>query len=350
MRSEMGELLEEAAQGAPPLRHDAESVLQVGRRRQRRRHAGWAIAAVVAVTAAIGVPQIARRGPSHPVTPPPTPVVITTPVKGALLPFVTRFQGYETVGFRVTDPEMVSTSWNLASVSLAASSRKNDWMKLLVYEPGTDPVARYPGAKIIAVAPINGRRAFFLQPAGASDRDRSLFWEYAEGLFARLMRAQPETSDLDMQKVADGFRLSPEKPVKVPLRVGHVPPDYRLVAVSGPLQNLTFEHVDRAAARMATPDRDYDNRYTGTSHRSLSIRLMRVPTGADPDPDRVTCKSDTCFRSVAGGRYRLLVGGGHGLEDDRRVLESITMADLDDPAGWIPVNEAVPESVQLRVP
>ncbi|GAB2614007.1 hypothetical protein Aab01nite_70470 [Paractinoplanes abujensis] len=349
MRSDMGELLDEAARGAPPLRHDADSVLRAGRGRKRRRNASWAIAAVVAVTAAIGVPQLARREQAHPVTPAPVPTVVTTPARGALIPFVTRFQGYEAAGFRVADPEAVTTSSTEATVSLAAS-RRSERMGLAVYGPGTDPVARYPGAKITAAAPINGRRAFFLQPAGAGDRDRFLFWEYADGLLARLVRARTETSDLDMRKVAEGFRLGPERPVTVPLRLGYVPADYRLVGVSGPHRNVLFEHVDRAAARMATPDHDRDVRYTDTIHKDLFVQLIGASPGTDPDPARVTCKFDSCFRTVAGGRYHLMVGGGRGLADNRRMLESITMADLNDPATWIPINQAMPESVQLRVP
>ena len=58
-----------------------------------------------------------------------------------------------------------------------------------------------------------------------------------------------ETSDLDMRKVAEGFRPGPERPVTMAYRIGYVPADYRLVGISGPHRNVLFEHADRAAAR-----------------------------------------------------------------------------------------------------
>lgn len=73
----------DAMPDAPPLRHDIEYVLAAGRRRRRNRTAGWAIVAVVALAAAIGVPQIAARRPSPPAK--PTPKVVTVRSRSAVL-------------------------------------------------------------------------------------------------------------------------------------------------------------------------------------------------------------------------------------------------------------------------
>ncbi|MBL7260891.1 hypothetical protein [Paractinoplanes lichenicola] len=357
MRSDMGELLDEAAQGAPPLRHDADSVLRAGRGRKRRRNAGWAIAAVVAVTAAIGVPQLVRREQAHPVTPAPVPTVVTTPARGAVIPFVTRSQSFEAAGYRVENPEFADVRASVAWITPVGWERPAGWPGLTIYGPGVDPLARFPapGATIIEVAPINGRRAFWLKPDPRSEsRDEPMFfWEYADGLLARLEPSPNRTEKADLPRIAEAFRLAPEQALTVPFRVGYVPAAWSLTEASSSAsyRGVRFEHVKRTSLRMKTPDRVYDRPNMDKTPSDALIALEPVPAGTDPDPAKVTCGPHECHRVVADGRYLLRAGGISLSEaEHRRMLESVTMADPDDRATWTSVNEAVPEANQLRVP
>ncbi len=270
------------------LLDDADPVLGAGRRRLRRRNVGWAIAAVVAVAAAIGVPQILARGPAQAVIPSSIPGVITAPADGDLVPFFYRFH------------------------------------------------------------PIGGRRAFVLRP-NDPQRDPAaefLFWNYADGLLAALKPDPDGLALVDLRGVAEGFALSAERSVAVPFKVGRVPGDYRLVAVTD--RSLRLERADQAVQTLVAPDRRYPAG-DDEPYRKVKISLKPVPVGADPNPSQAFCDDEGCYRTVADGRFRIRVGGSVPEAELRESLASIEMADPDDPATWFPVNEALPQSAQLRV-
>src|SRR6185295_2589444 len=110
MRTEMSDLLHQAAQDPPPPRYDVEDVVRAGKRRQRRRRTGWAVGAALAVAVAVTVPQIVTHPPRR----------VTTAGKPRAINFT--FGGYTTGRFSVSTP----FRWTLAGMSAEIRKKGGD--------------------------------------------------------------------------------------------------------------------------------------------------------------------------------------------------------------------------------
>ncbi|WP_433373137.1 hypothetical protein ACQPZX_01255 [Actinoplanes sp. CA-142083] len=378
MPSEISDLLDQARAGGPPLRHDVEFVLVAGRRRRRRRTAGLAIVAVVAVAAAIGVPQIVARRPSQPAkpTPTPTPVVITTPASGELFPFLFHFHGYDAGAYRVGEPSDAGIRGTTVPVTRIVNPTPETDATLAVYGPGVDPLRQYPNGKIIEAEPVHGRRAFWLELHPDSPTPskfdyllpRNFYWEYADGLLASVGFVEDERfSAADARRVAEGFTLSEEQEVTVPLKIGYVPPGWKLSSASGKPGKpgtadggLNFVPEEYAAAQMSGSDGRVPDSVRKNGVQSMMVLLMPSsqhmatlpsPEVGGADPAKVHCDVEGCYHPVDNGRFRLRVGGSSlSNAEARKMLASITLADPDDPSTWFPAHATVPEAVQIRVP
>src|SRR5262245_13721065 len=145
MRTEMSDLLHEAAQDPPPPRYDVEDAVRAGKRRQRRRRAGWRAGAALAVAVAVTVRQVVAPPPRR--TTPATPTPSVTPVgKAREINFT--FGSYTTGRFTVGAP----FRWMLAGMSAEVRKKGGDPASpegiLTVYHPGiADPIAAEKGVK-----------------------------------------------------------------------------------------------------------------------------------------------------------------------------------------------------------
>ncbi len=331
MRPELFDLL----QDAPPARYDVHDVLAAGRRRQRRRRAGWAIAAVVAVAAAIGVPQIvARSAPKAPASPAPE---LTA---GAPWPFQATFVGWRSGDLKVTRPASVSLNGTRGFVVREDGPLQG---RLDVFAPGVDPSGGWAGAEIITADPIAGRPAFFTGPVG-SDRERRLVWWYAEDGVAVITATDSMLSHDEMRRLATAFPPTPPRPMSLPFRAAWVPDGYRLIEISSVAdQGMIRAHAvlalpDVVAQRIARPTGDFGRPRTG-----LVIDLVSMT----PERDELVCdEADHSCQVGVDGKLQLTVTGPPSipLADIRRTITLITLAG-DGPG--LPAVDAFPASAQV---
>jgi hypothetical protein len=332
----MHDLLVEAKADPPPARYSVDDVLTAGRRRQRRRGTGWAIVAVVAVAAAIGVPQILTRWPAPAIEPAP-------PSLGSPVSFDYPFQGYVAGEYEVYNPITVDISGAIAKVGhTGGDPMAFDGATLHVYRPGLDPLAAYAQPVITESDPIKGRRAFLIRPNRLPAAEHpELGWEYADGAVAILRPESGGMAPAAMRQVAEAFTRLPDRPVRLPFRVGHVPDGYRMIGVNG--MGVLLLPADAAAERMVQPDRG-----PAPSDQALPEPIIKIEMApAAPTRAGATgCDAGGCYRTVDGD-WQLTMSGSMAAAEMTRTLASITVSDSPTPAGWFLVRDAMPASALL---
>jgi len=353
---QLSDLLDEATAGAPPARYAVEDAVAAGRRLQRRRNTGWAIAAVTAVAVTIGVPQIATRRSAPPVQ----PVVTTTTAPPAvkLRSFVYPFAGYTTGRFRVDDPESVTLSTVRASIWPVAGSGSISGI-LTIFQPGVVDVGNIFGSyRNVDTAPINGRRAIFLEPQGAITGSPmwGLAWEYKAGGWVFAWSRNGRLKKADLIQVVKRLVLGPNRTALSAFRTAHVPNGYRLVQVDGPARTGSVSGLLFASAAPGGRERSESGLTASPDDLgdSVLVRLTRLESGqrADWPSAKPVCPKGKqyCYRSLDKGRYLLQVSTGRagpGPAELLKTLAAITVADPDDQGTWIDVNSAAPASAQL---
>ena len=359
MRTEMSDLLYQAAQDPPPPRYDVEDVVRAGKRRQRRRRTGWAVGAALAVAVAVTVPQIVTHPPRRvqPVTPTPS---VTTAGKPRAINFT--FGGYTTGRFSVSTP----FRWTLAGMSAEIRKKGGDPASpegiLTVYHPGVaDPIAAEKGVKRTTTSPIGGRPAYFGTDQGGFPM---LVWQYAADASAVVAprSAGPggyAMTKAEMRQVAAAFHLGNATPVVVPFRMTVVPPGYRLVLAQWePTEGLPamirFLPVSVANPRIS----DVDHGPEPDPHSAYADQLRIEVVKPVPGEFAGDSSSGTqCPEANHGGRcYRWLPGDKYVVEALCRVVvkdplaglvDRIEVADPGNRATWLPANQAFPASAQV---
>jgi hypothetical protein len=341
----LSELLQEQIRtDAPPLRHSVDDVLAVGRRKVRRRNSGWALAAVVAVAAAIGVPQMAGRRPEPSPPPPAATTPAPEPARGDRIPSVVRFAAYQTKSFTVHAPTgfgLGFTSANVFPREAKGLSGLSSGATLTVFDPGTDPTAWTVVKNLTPAEPVNGRPASEFTTVGPRE---GLIWEYTAGASAVLLGDPLGMTGDELREVAEGFRLTAERPVALAFKIGYLPDGYRLSDID---QDQKFSHAT------FLPTDVVRKQFTGSGIRlfgtdltkgniQLSMSQVSVPS-RNPDCDAIAC------RVLSGGRYQLAISGTVSEAEAQKVLDSVTAYTPDDQSTWLPVEEAVPEQYLLRI-
>jgi hypothetical protein len=237
----LSDLLEAARDDAPAARYTVDDVVAAGRRRKRRRNTGWAIAALLAVFAAIGVPQLVARPSVPPATPPP-------PRSGSL---DLLFSGYRSGDLRVGDPEWVSLTNQLASIGREVSPGVYRSVGRIAFYPAGSPAQTFwLGGPMEPAGVINGHEANFITVSrNALVKDTTLLtWKNADGSMVLMAAHVNRLSRAEMVRLATAFRVSSPRPARLPFAISWVPPTMRLVAVD----------VSRpeAATALVTPARD----------------------------------------------------------------------------------------------
>ncbi|MCO8268972.1 hypothetical protein M1L60_00040 [Actinoplanes sp. TRM 88003] len=237
----LSDLLETVREDAPAARYTVDDVVAAGRRRRRRRNTGWAIAALLAVFAAVGVPQLVARPSVPPATPPP-------PRAGSL---DLLFSGYRSGDLRVGDPEWVSLTNQLASIGReVAPGEYQPVGRLALYPAGAVPYTMWLTLPREPAGSIHGHEASFLSVRNnAMVKSTSLLtWKNADGSMVLMASHENRLSRAEMVRLATAFRVTAPRPARLPFAISWVPPDMRLVAVD----------VSRpeAATALVTPARD----------------------------------------------------------------------------------------------
>jgi hypothetical protein len=354
---QLSDLLDEATAAAPPPRYDVEDAIAAGRRLQRRRNTGWAIAAVTAVAVAIGVPQIATRRAEPPV--PPVVIPTTAPAPVQLRSFDYPFAGYTAGRFRIADPVSVTLSTVQAPIRPANSPDALSGVLsdsasgvVTVYRPGVVGVGDIFGAyRNIGNPKINGRRAIFLQPkqTGAGPTT-GMAWEYTDGGWVFVWSLHGRLKRADLTQVVKRLQLKP-RAARLAFRATYLPSGYQLVQVDGASGAFFASPTSGGRQRseqglVATPDDLGDG---------LLIRLFQ-PAASDPVREPAgnpVCPkaAEYCYRSLAGGYVLQVSTGTSGTvvspADLLRTLTAITVADPEDQGTWTGVNRALPASAQL---
>jgi hypothetical protein len=353
---QLSDLLDNARAETPPARYDLDDVVAAGRRRQRRRATGWATATSVAVAAAIGLPQVVT--PSAAPAPRPAATSAAPAARPAAVEYT--FAGFTTGEFEVVDPTVWQLSGETAEIHRSSGTEAGS---LTVFRPGVDPISGYKIApKVTDAEPVNGRRAFHIEPATApgGPAEYRFAWEYADDALAVVAPTEAAMTRAELRQVAEAFTTAPPHPVTLAFRVAALPDGYKLVTAAGDprsgqrsVVNLVPEDV--AKARLAQPGRGRAPGERAEANRLISIRLSTGPRGVLTVPDKPGCADavrgmgGACSAPVAGSNTEITVLGGPAVSQGelRKVLDVVEAADPARPATWWPVSSAIPASALL---
>ena len=350
---QLSDLLDEATAGAPPARYDVEDAVTAGRRLQRRRNTGWAVAAVVAVAVAVGVPQVATRHAAPPVQPVATTPAPSTPPAPKLRSFAFPFAGYTAGRFHIDD--LVSVGLSTAQATIRTTGDPGSVSGYLtVFQPGLVSVgATFDSYRSVDNPPINGRRAIYLEPvqSSATGPTSGMAWEYTDGGWGFVWSRHGRLKRADLTQVVEKLRLGPDSAARLPFRTTYVPKGYRLIQVDGPgvVSGMHFASPTSGVPRLSESGVSFA---PDTLDSSLLIRLTGLAASdrAEWPATTAACPKAKhyCYRSLAGGRYLLRVSSTSTSEAELlKTLTAITVADPGDQGTWTDVNSAAPASAQL---
>ncbi|MEU4238940.1 hypothetical protein [Actinoplanes sp. NPDC026619] len=363
----LSDQLDDVRAEAPPARYDVEDAVLAGKRLRRRRRTGVAALAVVAVAAAIGVPQLTglASGPSPSLPAEPSPSIAPSPAfQGPSLTYT--LHAFTTGKLRVEDPYRWNVSGETAMIEKKGGQPDAQEGEVTLYRPGIDPRSTLDGAQITATTAIHGRPAFRVDADGAP----MLLWEYADDAMALItVRADGPAkwalTPNELRQVAEALEPGTPQPVMIAFGTSYVPPDYRVIEVSGrfssgQLSSAQLVPADEAAARLGKPDPD-----PRTQKGSRGLLLWLAPAVASdhgaPRPG-VICPTPTvikgmpvekmgrhCYVFLPGGKYVLDVFAPSALDDNevRKLLEGARFGDVGKPATWLPANTGFPVSAQV---
>ncbi|BCJ60239.1 hypothetical protein [Micromonospora endophytica] len=383
---QLHEVVDAVTADEPPLARSADDIIAAGRRAERRRRAGFASAGaaglvVVAVAGAFALTSV-TSSTSAPLALPDQSAGI---VAGAGQPEVTwsdaapfnfTFRGFTAGRFRVEDPIVASTAYQIARVyqtdrvttELPKNVRKDlpagkgkrvsgaHFAHLTLYRPGAfDPAGITDGTPLT----VAGRQA--ISSAATNPPNQQLAWEYADNAWAVVTAfsydADPSVEDLSALVTA--LKPSPAVPAKLPFRVGELPAGYTPVeigtnAIPG-LNGIAAPGDSYGGATYANPapaTTGLTKPYGGDDGEAIpsSFSIFVTPSAKSnqtPKPGKTECfpQSSTPFCNVysADGVVQVqVVGTGQFSSTElTRIAKSVEVVDVTDEAAWIPAAEAL---------
>jgi hypothetical protein len=409
MKQDLYDMLQAAKADAPPLQHSVDDIVAGGRRLQGRRRtlmAGGASAAVVlAVAGAVVVPQAIAGRTEAPAqtaavasTPArPKPEATPRPKPGWVMPVPTLgpptgqpfsypqglfeygYQGYTVGNFEIFDPQVVTPGYQESTVrkkgemedlwgdgdSIVASGPAST-ARLTVYRPGVFQPSRFKGQKSVTVA---GRPGYFAkdltyQPGANQPHPRpALAWQYADNAWATLHNQTPSVySEKDLLTIAGGFGGSPARGATLAFRVSWVPAGYALTSTGtsddypngalGMLSSTRFIKGSQSFDRLTHPISAEDSKASNIRVALWDTHWTdsrKAPSGQAADS--AFCNpgnKSLCYRMIDDGKYMIEVysTGDESSADLRKIADGLTLADVENPATWFPVTEAVPAIVE----
>ncbi|MEU4155551.1 hypothetical protein [Actinoplanes sp. NPDC026670] len=337
----LSDMLREAETDPPPPRYGVDDVVALGRRRMRRRNSVWALAAVVAVTAAIGVPQIVTRRADAPPVVTPSPQLDPSPVGGpSAAEFM--FTGYTTGAFQVLPPER----WSLESETAYIHRNGKAVGVLEVYHPGVQPDRNRGDLKRRPTDPVGAATAFFIDDS--NDREIQLAWEYADGALATVLADPRSMSPAEMRQVAEAFGSTSPRPATIGFGLSYVPAGYHLIQVStGETSTVRFQVDDEVRARLQDPDYEDPRPTAEQGHAPRGVVNVgigpRERQGVEADITKTVCEIHkdtvtgaesfhTCVKPLPGGLVVRVFGGDYIKQQElRKILQGLTVYGTEKP-------------------
>lgn len=385
----MRDVVDTVTQDPPPLRYGVDDIVASGERAQRRRRfvrAGAGAASVVValgVAAAVVVPSLSS-GPG--VTGVSTPDAPAAAPAGPAGPFTFTFGAYTVGRLSVAAPITVSTSYQLASVyadglvsndkavdeSTEDTSRpqkgdpnyrpdpnapKHLWAYLTVYRPGAYDATKLAGAQRVTVAGRPGLEVTTTDESWKSGR--TLAWQYADDAWAVISSRSDDTaypSADDLRQLAAGLRTEVRTPAKLPVKLSYLPAGYGLTEVgvhamtglNGVASARDGNFGGLLFSRPALPTTGLTGPYEGPdgANPAGSFVMFIVPkrnSNQQPAPG-ITCLNGFCNRWFAGNTVQVQVSSEGLLSNAEmtRILEGVTVADVQNVATWTEVTASIP--------
>ncbi|MEV6691605.1 hypothetical protein AB0M35_09090 [Micromonospora sp. NPDC051196] len=381
---QLREVVDAVTEDGPPLTHSVDEIISAGRRAERRRRAGFASAGaaglvVVAMAGSFALTSItsttsgrsSAAGQNANATWPEAP------------PFTFTFTAFDAGKFRVADPIVASTAYQIAPVyqtdrittELQPTSQEQKELfeklpdgvtrnttgahhaYLTLYRPGAFNPAGLTGGTPLTVA---GRQA--ISTSATNPPNRQLAWEYADDAWAVLtaFAYSADPSIQDMSVLVTALAPSPVVPARLPFQVGYLPSGYTPVEIG----SGTYPGLNGIAAAE-------DGNYGGATYANpapATTGLVR-PYGDDeglPVPSSFTIyvgPSATSNQAAQAGETRcyphaqtpfcnvwsadgavvvqVLSTGQLSAAEMTRIAESIEVLDVHDKSAWLPASEAL---------
>jgi hypothetical protein len=375
MQRELSDLLEAARSEGPPAGITVDDAVAAGRRLQGRRRAAWAGAATFVAVAAIAVAAVAavpRGSTPRPVAPP-----AASPVRPAQFSYPTDPWAVSLKGFRlgkliVSTPIQITPGYQVAYVAKAGSTG-GDTQSLsdaviTVYKLGVfDPRLFRSGE----ATQVNGRPGIYLVPGISNDPGQHLpptpaiAWQYADNGWAVLSLATPRALTKE-QMIAVAAKLTAGRPAvaRVATKLSYLPPGYRALQAGlaadplGPDPSKSFLRLvngPESYTRLAEPISAYT--YIDRPQQQILIAVFPYDFGNYHTPSGTSVTSGTfcpeehlCYRNIQNGKYQIEVNGINGVQADigpprselEKLINGITVANIDDRSTYFPVTSAVP--------
>jgi hypothetical protein len=302
-------------------------------------------------------------------------------------PFTFTFQGYDAGRFRVEDPIVASTAYQIARVYKTAQSTTEKpasppptttvkgkviggepsfYSYLTVFRPGAFNSAGIRGGKTLTVAGHQAVRANLpvgLDPKSPIDPGNKLLaWEYADNAWASVTSISSDADDPSFEELTAlvaGLKPSTPRPAKLPFKVGYLPGGYQPVQIGthalpglsgisgardGDHGGATFARPAPATTGLTAP---FDG---GPSMIKGSFDIFVTPSRNSNQPaqaGRTKCyPNGFCNVWSADGKVQVQVslqGTGAKLPEAelKRIAQSIKVADVTDEATWTPAATAL---------
>lgn len=365
----MQDLVELATSEPPPLRYGAEEILASGRLVQRRRRLGWAasgaagVAVLAVVAAAVAVPMLRGKAGPEPVE------LAQQPVPAVAEPFTFTFGGYRVGKLRVANPIDVSTAYQLASVyadGLTTNDKAVDpdqeppggpklYAYLTVYRPGAYDPAKLTGAQQVTVGGQPG-----LEVSGEWNgwaARRILAWQYGTDAWAVIQASSDDAafpSAKDLRDLAAGLRRGTPSAAKVPVTLSYVPAGYQLNEVSmhamtglnGIAAARDGDYAGLLFSNPALPTTGLSEPFGGSDGVDPpgSFQIFVVPSANSNQPASpgLSCGDGFCNRWVNGVNIQVSSGGRLTDTEMKKILEGITLGNVQDDSTWTPATAATP--------
>ncbi|MFB9357534.1 hypothetical protein [Actinoplanes nipponensis] len=371
-------MLRDAQADAPPPRYGVQDALRAGRKRQQRRRALWAgtgsAAAVLAVAAAVAVPQLLPAGSGRSTT---VNAGSTTASKApAKAPFAypsTAFSGtfakYTVGDLTVDGTVLVTPGYQVASITAPGRGQAyedengdryyapNVIGHVVTYAKGVfDPSRARKDPKAGAGYFHAGEKKQAIKPGLPAPYAESTYtWKYADDAWAQVIVGgglkYPATK---LASIAQGLTGGAEQPVKVGLRLGYVPAGFALGAAGTTSDYLGATFDGTSYLRLIKGEFPYE-KLTGTVGDPFIVRDKQLPILSlqiypareqkyDAPGTAAYCPQEgLCYRYTADKKFFVELNGGGfiGNTEMLKMLNSVTFANPADRSTWFAATEAV---------